>query len=126
MKRLHRFGGSALIIFTVILSLYSRPGRAEGAIAVAHPPDVANEGFSSGTAFNYGTVEEANGSALDRCRSSTKDEARRALCKVIQTFHHQCVAVAMDPKDGTPGVGWAVAAGLEDAQAVAMADCHAT
>src|ERR1700694_4653183 len=106
--------GSALIILTVVFNLYATPGVAEGAIAIAQPPNIVKQGFAFGTAWNYSTVEEARSVALERCRK-TKDEARRALCKVVRTFHNECVAVSMDPKDGTPGTGWAVEANAEKA-----------
>jgi hypothetical protein len=125
MKYTHRFAGPALVTLSLILNLYSRPGYAEGAVAIAQPPDIVRQGFAYGTAYNYDTAEEAVSHALERCRN-TKDDARRALCKLIRTFHHECVAVAMDPKDGTPGVGWAVAANAGKAEAAALAACQAT
>jgi len=44
----------------------------------------------------------------------------RPLCEVIQDFKNQCVAVAMDPQAGTPGVGWSVAPDLHTAEAQAL------
>jgi len=45
---------------------------------------------------------------------------------VVQTFRNQCFAVAMDPKDATPGAGWAVADDKESAARAALAKCVAT
>jgi hypothetical protein len=125
MKFSYRFAGPALVALSLFLNPYARPGYAEGAIVIAQPPDIIRQGFAYGTAYNYDTTEEAVSHALESCRN-TKDDARRALCKLIRTFHHECVAVAMDPKDGTSGVGWAVAAGAEKAEAAALAACRAT
>lgn len=83
------------------------------------------EGFSYGSAYNYSTEEEARTKALERCRS-TKSDFRRKLCTVVATFNGQCIAVAMDPKDGTPGVGWSIAETKEVAERHALAKCKAT
>ena len=66
------------------------------------------------------TTEEA-----ERCRQ-TKSDLRRKLCKVVNTFNDRCIAVAMDPADGTPGVGWAIEADLRSAERVALEKCEAT
>jgi hypothetical protein len=125
MKQVKFFCGSALIVLTAVFNLHATPALAEGAIALAQPPNIVKQGFAFGTAWNYSTVEEARSMALERCRR-TKDEARRALCKVVRTFHNECVAVSMDPKDGTPGTGWAIEADAEKAEAAALAECKAT
>jgi hypothetical protein len=109
----------------VCVVLFPVSSRAEGALAVAQPPNVVKTGFAYGTAWNYATAEEARTEAMRRCRL-TDSEARRALCKVIRTFNKECVAVAMDPKDGTPGVGWAIEASAEQAEAKAVAECRIT
>jgi Domain of unknown function (DUF4189) len=97
---------------------------AGGALAIALPPDVVKTGFSYGSAYNYPSKEEAGKRALERCRD-TKSDVRKKLCKV-QTFENQCVAVAMDPADGTPGVGWSIMNDLRAAEADALAKCEAT
>lgn len=104
-----------------------RPAVAEGALAIGLPADVAQEGVAFGYTVNFESQEKASTVALEHCRT-TKDStaAARALCKVVKTFHHQCVAIAMDPKDGTPGVGWAVAATKPEAEKQALNACIAT
>lgn len=37
-------------------------------------------------------------------------EAAKKECKVVAEFRDKCVAIADDPKDGTTGFGWAIAA----------------
>jgi hypothetical protein len=98
---------------------------AEGAIAVALPKDVAKDGFAYGTGYKFATTAEAQAKALERCQQ-TKSELRRKLCKVVNTFNDRCIAVAMDPADGTPGVGWAIEADLKSAERVALEKCEAT
>jgi Domain of unknown function (DUF4189) len=104
-------------------------GFAAGALAVALPPDVAKGGFSYGYANDKADDETAAARALELCRT-TKDAANdpklRSLCKVIQNYSDKCVAVAMDPAEGTPGVGWAVAVDKRSAEHDALVKCEAT
>jgi hypothetical protein len=104
-------------------------GHAAGALAVALPPDVAKGGFSYGYANDKADDNQASVRALELCRS-TKDAANdpklRALCKVIENYSNQCVAVAMDPAAGTPGVGWSVADDKQSAETQALKRCEAT
>src|SRR5262249_26996678 len=103
--------------------------HAAGALAVALPPDVAKGGFSYGYSNDNADANHAEARALDACRT-TKDAAKdvnlRSLCKVIQDYSNQCVAVAMDPAAGTPGVGWAVANDLMAAERQALGKCMDT
>ncbi|MGH6682598.1 MAG: DUF4189 domain-containing protein, partial [Pseudolabrys sp.] len=94
-------------------------------LAVALPKDVVKDGFAYGSAYKFATTEEAQAKALERCRQ-TKSDKRRKLCKVVNTFQDQCIAIAMDPADGTPGVGWAIEADLRSAERVALEKCEAT
>jgi len=109
--------------------LWSNPGVAAGALAVGLPPDVVKGGFTYGYSTSYADVNQAEAHALDSCRT-TKDASTnatlRSFCKVIQDFTNQCVAVAMDPQAGTPGVGWSIAGDLHTAEAQALSKCEAT
>jgi hypothetical protein len=103
--------------------------RADGALAIGLPPDVVKGGFTYGYSNNNADANHAELKALDACRT-TKDAANdvklRSLCKVIQDYSNQCVAVAMDPAAGTPGVGWAVANDLLSAERQALGKCMDT
>jgi Domain of unknown function (DUF4189) len=103
--------------------------HAAGALAVALPDDVAKSGFSYGYANDKSDSDTASTRALDLCRT-TKDAANdpklRGLCKVIQNYSNQCVAVAMDPDAGTPGVGWSVADDKISAERTALNRCMDT
>lgn len=103
--------------------------RADGALAIGLPPDVVKGGFTYGYSNNNADANHAEAKALDACRT-TKDAANdvklRSLCKVIQDYSNQCVAVAMDPAAGTPGVGWAVANDLLGAERQALGKCMDT
>jgi hypothetical protein len=109
-------------------SLWPQSGAAEGALAVGLPNDVAAEGFAFGHATNKSSADQAGAEALAMCqkRSPGVDPRAQALCAVVQTFRDKCFAVAMDPKDATPGVGWAVAANKTGASDAAMSKCRDT
>jgi hypothetical protein len=103
----------AAVIFAILVggaTLWSNHCAADGALAVALPANGAQHGFSYGRSVNYPDAKEAEAAALDKCRTSTRIPTIQSLCKLIQAFTNKCVAVAMDPKDGTPGVGWMIAA----------------
>ena len=100
-----------------------------GALAVALPADVAKSGFSYGYSNNNADAAHAQAAALNACRT-TKDASNdanlRSLCKVVLNYANQCIAVAMDPAAGTPGVGWAVANDLKSAERQALGKCEDT
>jgi hypothetical protein len=102
------------------------PAVAEGALAIGLPSDVAKDGIALGWNTNSPTAAEARQKALAGCRDvKNSTDAARALCKIVGTFHDQCVAGAEDPDAGTPGVGWAVAADKNAAEQQALAMCQA-
>jgi Caspase domain/Domain of unknown function (DUF4189) len=99
-------------------------GRTTGALAIALPADVANSGFSYGATYNYSTGAQARAKALEFCRNQSKSLAY--LCTIVRTFSGECVAIALDPQDGTPGVGWAFAKDPQTAERQALAKCEST
>jgi hypothetical protein len=110
-------------------TVHSNHSFAAGALAVALPPDVVKGGFSYGYSNDNADAATADSKAMNACRSTkdaTKDAKLRALCKVIQDYNKKCVAVAMDPQAGTPGVGWAVADDKRAAEHDALMKCEAT
>ena len=130
--QLHRSNGRRHAGFMSIVSLLLVAGAlhpasavADGALAVALPPDVVKQGFAYGYVTDYPDVNQADAQALMKCRDTTIAGVR-PLCKVIQDFKNQCVAVAMDPQAGTPGVGWSVAPDLHTAEAQALSKCETT
>lgn len=107
--------------------LFSDRAAADGALAVGLPEDVAKTGFAFGWSTNRASGQEARQAALEFCRKA-KDASAGAqkLCRVFGSFKGQCVAVAMDPKDGTPGVGWAMSTEKAWAEAEALDACRET
>jgi Domain of unknown function (DUF4189) len=114
------------VLFALAAAIF-RPssGNADGALAVALPPDVVKQGFAYGYVTDYPDANQADAEALKKCRDTTIAGVR-PLCEVIQDFKNQCVAVAMDPQAGTPGVGWSVAPDLHTAEAQALSKCEST
>jgi hypothetical protein len=108
------------------VALQPQASLAAGALALALPPDVAASGFSYGYSISYPDAAQADANAVQTCQNSTKDPNLQSLCKINQDFSDQCVAVAMDPQNGTPGVGWAIAADSTTAQSTAIAACQNT
>ena len=122
-----RWRRDAAWVFVLFALVVFRPNfsSADGAIAVALPPDVVKQGFAYGYVTDYPDANQADVQALKKCRDTTIDGVR-PLCEVIQDFKNQCVAVAMDPQAGTPGVGWSVAPDLHTAEAQALSKCETT
>ena len=106
----------------------SMAAHAFGSLAVGQTQSVAKDGIAMGTSWNYSSGDEANNAALTNCHKWHDKGAPKAsdLCRVIATFHNECYAVSLDPKPGTPGAGWAIAADKETAQQRAIAHCKLT
>jgi hypothetical protein len=122
-----RWRRDAARVLVLLALVVFRPvsGNADGALAVALPPDVVKQGFAYGYVTDYPDTDKADAEALKKCRDTTIAGVR-PLCEVIQDFKNQCVAVAMDPQAGTPGVGWSVAPDLHTAEAQALSKCEST
>jgi hypothetical protein len=118
--------GASLAALVATMTLCAGAARADGALAIGLPSDVAKQGFASGYSYNAENVDGARKTALDYCRRAPTNERARSLCSIVETFSHKCVAVAMDPKAGTPGVGWSVAESKAAAESEALARCAAT
>ena len=118
-----------LVLFAVCGATHPNAAIAAGALAVGLPADVAKGGFTYGYQNDKSGADQARAAALQACRT-TKDAANnaklRSLCKVVEVYDNRCVAVAMDPGAGTPGVGWAVADDVGSAEKQALSACKAT
>jgi hypothetical protein len=101
--------------------------HATGALAVAEPADIVKEGYAVGIAYNQKTAADAERIAIEQCQTvEAAPLATRKLCKIVRTFDNQCGAAAIDPEDGTPGAGWAVAETLAIARRDALQRCEDT
>ena len=117
-------GVFALIAAATIAA--SSPAGADGALAVGSTSDVAKDGIADGTSVNYKSVAEAREAALKRCREYKPAPKAAAMCQSVGTFKGECYAVSFDPKPGTPGAGWAIAATKDVAEERALENCKAT
>jgi len=97
--------------------------RAEGAFALGSSGDIAKDGVSYGYSTNNATSSEAVENALKECRIGKNAPKMAAICKLVTTFKNECVAIAWDPKPGTPGMGIAFAPDKANAEARAMELC---
>jgi hypothetical protein len=98
--------------------------RAEAALAVGRPADVARQGLAIGWAVDYASIEAAEKEALARCRSfRDAPQATRDQCRVVEVFGNMCLAVALDPEPGTTGVGWGVHKNRDWAEDAALERC---
>jgi len=131
-QRRRMIGAAGVLLVTFVFccgAMLPSLGHAAGALAVALPPDVAKGGFSYSYSNGNDNADTADAKALTACRDTkdAKNDARlRNLCKVILDYADKCVAVAMDPAAGTPGVGWAISADKRTAEHDALTKCEAT
>ena len=110
-----------------VAAVWPVAASAEGALAIGSPADVASQGYAFGMVSNVSTMSQASDKALDLCRTAKgASGTARDVCKVVQTLHQQCAAVAMDPAKGTPGAGWAVAYDKKAAESQALRQCQDT
>lgn len=117
----------ASVAVLALAALLPRPVAAMSAIAAGIPDNVATGGVAFGESWNSATRDQAEQNALEKCRTEPNAPASTlALCKIIAHFDHRCAAVSLDPKDGTPGFGWAVADQRSQAEDQAIALCHQT
>jgi len=109
---------------------------ADGAIAVGVAPGGAARGYTSAIRVNEKDIDTAKANALTVCKkpsahvSGTPEDngsrAAKANCEVVATFRNKCAADALDPKDGTPGVGWAIGDTQQEADNEAIARCRSS
>jgi hypothetical protein len=115
--------GAALSVWLLIAGGLS-PAAADGAITVGTTSNVVKDGVAFGTAINYESDAEARKRAIEFCHKFKGAPKAAAECMVAASFKDECYAIAMDPKAGTPGVGWAIAATKAIAEERAIAGCQ--
>jgi hypothetical protein len=107
--------------------LWSQPSVADGAIAIGIPPGGVVKGYAGGHSLNAADTKSARDGAVDGCHKSTgASDAAKKACAVVATFKDKCYAIALDPKDGTPGAGWGVAETQALADQQALQKCRDT
>lgn len=101
---------------------------AHGALAIGgNTADAATKGIAVGYATNFNTTAEAEAEALKHCFAYTGAPAETvALCKLVRSFSHEVLVVALDPGPSTPGFGWSIDANMATAERNAMDQCKAS
>ena len=113
------------VIATAAIAIVSPTiSSAKSAFALGLSDNVANDGLSYGYGTGHTTRDEAEAAALDQCRTKASTDLQRNLCKIIDHFDDRCLAVAWDPKPGTPGFGWAIADTSSGARDQAISICR--
>jgi hypothetical protein len=117
-------GALAAAVLLAAVLVHPDAGRADAALAVGRPPDVAKQGLAVGYALNFPSKESAQAEALKRCREfRDAPDSTRSLCRIVENFRNRCIAIALDPDAGTTGVGWAVDRDQVVAEEIAMERC---
>jgi hypothetical protein len=115
----------AAVCCVLFAAAWPHDAAAEGAMALGVTGNITKDGYAIGINVNSSSEAEARDAALKYCRTHGGDVAH-AKCEIFATFHNQCAAEAEDPKPGTPGAGWAIAADKATAEKMAMTNCLAT
>jgi hypothetical protein len=118
--------GYVLAVMVTAAMAASSSARADGALAVGSTADVVKDGIAVGTSINYETADKALEAALKRCKDYKPAPKAAGMCRSVGTFKNECYAVSFDPKEGTPGAGWAIAPTKELAEERALANCQVT
>jgi hypothetical protein len=118
--------GSVMAVMVTAAIAASSPAVADGALAVGSTANVVKDGIAIGTAINYESGDAALEAALKRCSNYKPAPKAAAQCRSVGTFKNECYAVSFDPKEGTPGAGWAIAPTKELAEERALAYCQVT
>ncbi len=113
------------ILAPVILLAATSPAGAHGAIAIGgNPASAETRGIAVGVVQNYDTSAVAEAEAIKKCLAFTGAPKKTvALCKIVRTFRHEWVVVALDPKPSTPGFGWSIDPDKAIAERNAMDQC---
>lgn len=126
----------SLLALAAILTAGNR-ASSEGAIAEGIAPGGIAKGYEISVSANHPTTDDARTAALAGCKKKTEKVASgaapdsgnaraRERCEVVSTFSNKCTALALDPKDGTPGAGWATGDTQARADEEALARCRST
>jgi hypothetical protein len=107
-----------LFILALLMPQIADAEAAFAAAAFAFGQKPGPRGWSSGSAYNHKTPDDAQSTALSRCQS--RHEAG-SYCKIITTFNGKCFAIAV--QDSSNGYGWNTAETKREAERLAVSRC---
>lgn len=117
----------ALASIAAIWAIVPGPALAYAAIAIGQPPDIAKGGVAIGAGWNQVSRDKSESEALAKCReTASAPESAHSLCRIVAHFDNRCMSIALDPRDGTFGFGWATGDTMQEADDIAMVNCRAT
>ena len=104
------------------------PAFAYGALAIGgNTAEAATKGIAVGYSHDYASQAEADQLAVKQCLAYTGAPAETvAKCKLVRSFSHAWLVVALDPAPSTPGFGWSIDADKATAERNAMDQCKAS
>lgn len=107
------------------LTMQTGSALAEGAVAMGMPGNDPNNGVRTWIATNEKTAGDASDKALKGCRDSKNPKVVDA-CKLIETFHDECFALAVNggASDPVTAVGWAFAPESKSAISRSITQCE--
>jgi Domain of unknown function (DUF4189) len=130
-------GRGVVVSLVTLAAIFIANNRAnsEGAIAEGIAPGGVAKGYGISIRVDRPNKDAARADALAGCRKGPEKTAAgaaldsgnaraRARCEVVTSFNNKCAAVALDPKDGTPGAGWATGDTQKDADDEAVSRCR--
>ena len=111
-------------VMVLLVAGSAGPLHAAAALAVG-VTDSPADGIAYGWAINFPSLEEARKVALEKCRAFENAPKAVKACKLIGAAEKHCLALAFDPKNDSPGMGWAIESSREAAQRRALERCRA-
>ena len=111
---------AAIAIFVLSPSTAALAGVALAVGVTENPRD----GIAFGYSYNYDKIDEAETSALQSCKTYKPAPKAALRCKLFDSLPKGCFAVAFDPKDDSPGMGWAMHERREIAEREAIDKCR--
>jgi hypothetical protein len=120
---------NARLVATLILGLGApfcaiTQAAAHGAIAIGGATSDSPNGSAYGISYSWATKAKADANARAECEKHRGKIGTR--CEVVADYTRQWASVAMDPKGGTPGIGWGVDPDKKSVEAFALYRCKQT
>src|SRR5262249_4403883 len=110
--------GAAAVI-AVVAQAYANGAVATGGITPNSP-----YGSAFGISYGWETKAKAESEAVKECEKQRGSVG--TACEVVADFSHVWASVAIDPKEDTPGFGWAVESDKKTAEDRALFRCRST